>query len=44
MKTLCIDRFQRFGTAGNGSKIKVISMDKMAKKYVSGDLDPKTSF
>ena len=41
MKELCINRFERFGTAGNGSKIKVISLDKMAEEYLSGRLDPK---
>ena len=33
MIALCKDRFERFGTAGNASKIKVRSMDDMAKKY-----------
>ena len=42
MKSLCIDRFERFGTAGNGSKIHVISMDDMAKEYESGRLNPET--
>ena len=43
MKELCINRFERFGTAGNGSKIQVISLDTMAKEYLSGRLDPKIS-
>ena len=41
MKELCINRFERFGTAGNGSKIQVISLDTMAEEYLSGRLDPK---
>ena len=41
MKELCINRFERFGTAGNGSKIQVISLDTMAVEYLSGRLDPK---
>lgn len=38
MENLCLDRFERFGTAGNASKIKVISMDDMAKRYADGSL------
>ncbi|MGB8812450.1 MAG: class II fructose-bisphosphate aldolase [Paracoccaceae bacterium] len=43
METLVRDRFERFGTAGQAHKIKVISMDDMAKRYASGSLDPKTA-
>ena len=43
MERLCLDRFQRFGTAGNASKIKVIDMDDMAKRYASGSLDPQVA-
>ncbi len=38
MKMLCMDRFERFGTAGQAKKINVRSMDDMADKYSSGDL------
>lgn len=38
MKKLCLDRFERFGTAGNASKIKVIDIDDMAKRYSDGAL------
>jgi fructose-bisphosphate aldolase class II len=38
MANLCKDRFERFGTAGKASAIKVISMDDMAVRYSSGDL------
>ena len=41
MRDLCRDRFERFGTAGNASKIKVIPMDEMAKRYAAGKLDPQ---
>ena len=41
MADLCRDRFERFGTAGNASKIKVIAIDDMAKRYADGSLDPK---
>ena len=43
MEKLCLDRFQRFGTAGNASKIDVIDMDDMAKRYAAGSLDPSVS-
>ena len=43
MENLCRDRFERFGTAGNASKIKVMSLDAMAKRYADGSLDPVTS-
>lgn len=40
MEALVRDRLERFGTAGNASKIKVISMDDMARRYASGSLAP----
>lgn len=40
MQKLCKDRFERFGTAGNASKIKPTSMDDMAALYAKGALDP----
>lgn len=40
METLVRDRFEAFGTAGQASKIAVISMDDMARRYASGALDP----
>jgi fructose-bisphosphate aldolase class II len=42
MRDLCRDRFERFGTAGNASRIRVIPLDGMAKRYADGKLDPKT--
>jgi fructose-bisphosphate aldolase class II len=41
MTKLCKQRFEEFGTAGNGSKIRPISVAEMAKRYASGSLDPK---
>ena len=38
MEKLCLDRFERFGTAGNASRIQVIDIDEMAKRYVDGSL------
>jgi fructose-bisphosphate aldolase class II len=40
MRALCKQRFEEFGTAGNASKIKVLPMSAMAKRYASGALDP----
>ena len=39
MEEACLDRFERFGTAGNADKITPLSMDAMAKRYDSGSLD-----
>jgi fructose-bisphosphate aldolase class II len=41
MRDVCKLRFEQFGTAGNASKIKVVPMSEMAKRYKSGALDPK---
>ncbi|WP_101067201.1 class II fructose-bisphosphate aldolase [Roseovarius salinarum] len=42
MEALCRDRFERFGTAGNASRIKAIALDEMAERYASGALAPAT--
>ena len=42
MEDLCKDRFERFGTSGNASKIIVQPMDEMARQYSKGELNPKT--
>ncbi|WP_341199089.1 class II fructose-bisphosphate aldolase [Lentibacter algarum] len=39
MEEVCLDRFERFGTAGNADKITPLSMDAMAKRYDRGSLD-----
>ncbi len=41
MRDLCKLRLEQFGTAGNASKIKIIPMSEMAKRYASGALNPK---
>ncbi|MCK6395020.1 class II fructose-bisphosphate aldolase [Zoogloea sp.] len=38
-KLVCKARFEAFGTAGNASKIKPISLDKIAAAYKSGSLN-----
>ena len=40
MSRVCKERFEAFGTAGNASRIKVVPMSEMAKRYASGTLDP----
>ncbi|OSM02315.1 class II fructose-bisphosphate aldolase [Magnetofaba australis] len=41
MKKVCIERFERFGCAGQASKIKSIPLPKMATRYAAGELDAK---
>jgi fructose-bisphosphate aldolase class II len=42
MQKVCADRYQQFGTAGNASKIKQISLEEYAAKYAKGELDAVT--
>jgi fructose-bisphosphate aldolase, class II len=37
-KAICVARYQQFGSAGMGSKIKPVPLDKMASRYKSGEL------
>ena len=39
MRDIAAARFEAFGTAGNASKIKVLSLDAMTERYISGELD-----
>jgi fructose-bisphosphate aldolase class II len=41
LSALCRQRFEEFGTAGNASRIKVIPLDEMARRYAAGKLDPQ---
>ena len=43
MRDICIARYEAFGTAGNASKIKAISLDDMTARYLSGELDPRVN-
>ena len=43
MRDLCQDRFERFGTAGNASKITPIPLAEMANRYADGALDPQVA-
>ena len=40
MSNLCADRLERFGTAGNASRLKPLSLSAMASRYAAGELDP----
>ena len=37
-KEICKQRFQQFNCAGQGSKIKAVTLSKMAEKYAKGEL------
>ena len=39
MKGICLDRYKAFGTAGNASRIKVVSLEKMTSRYTKGELN-----
>ena len=41
MTEVCVDRYERFHTAGQAGKIKAIPLSDMAKRYKDGSLDPK---
>ena len=41
MRAVVRQRFEEFGTAGWADKIKPLPMSAMAKRYASGELDPK---
>ena len=41
MQKLCEERYEQFGAAGMASKIKVLPLSEMAKRYKDGSLDPK---
>lgn len=43
METVCRDRFEAFGTAGNAARIKPIPMSDMARRYATGALDPHSA-
>ena len=43
MQAICQARYEAFGSAGHASKITVISLGEMVKRYASGELDPKLS-
>jgi fructose-bisphosphate aldolase class II len=40
MTGICKARYEAFGAAGQASKIKVIGLEEMNKRYSKGELDP----
>ncbi|MFB2897764.1 class II fructose-bisphosphate aldolase [Aerosakkonemataceae cyanobacterium BLCC-F50] len=42
MQKVCAERYEAFGTAGNASKIKQMSLDDYAAKYAKGELNVVT--
>ena len=43
MRDICIDRYEAFGTAGQASKIKVLSLEAMTTRYSKGELAAKVN-
>ncbi|MFV8818816.1 class II fructose-bisphosphate aldolase [Haliea sp. E17] len=43
MRDICIARYEAFGTAGNADRIKVLSLEKMQRRYDAGELQPKVN-
>ncbi|WP_462322730.1 class II fructose-bisphosphate aldolase [Halochromatium sp.] len=43
MKDICKHRYEAFGTAGNASKIRALSLEAMTERYAKGELDPKVN-
>lgn len=43
METLCKDRFEQFGAAGQAAKINPIPLSEMAVRYQNGSLNPRTA-
>lgn len=41
MKEVCVERYEAFGTAGNASRIKPLSLEAMFQRYARGELAPK---
>lgn len=41
MRDICIERYNAFGSAGNASKINVISLERMVQRYAKGELKPR---
>lgn len=43
MKEICKARYEAFGTAGQASKIKPITLEDMFARYKAGELDPRVN-
>jgi fructose-bisphosphate aldolase class II len=43
MKEICVARYEAFGTAGNASKIRPLSLEAMQQRYDAGELTPQVN-
>ncbi len=43
MSAICKERYEQFNCAGQASKIKVLHLEAMTKRYASGELNPKVN-
>ncbi len=43
MRGICKARYEAFGTAGQASKLRALSLEAMTRRYASGELDPKVN-
>lgn len=43
MQDICVARYEAFGTAGQASKIKVLSLESMYQRYLKGELAAKVA-
>ena len=38
MREICVDRYEAFGTAGQASKLRALSLEAMTDRYAKGEL------
>jgi fructose-bisphosphate aldolase class II len=43
MHDICVQRYEAFGTAGQASKIKPLSLEVMTERYTKGELKQKVN-
>jgi fructose-bisphosphate aldolase class II len=43
MSDICVARYEAFGTAGNASKLRAVSLEDMATRYERGELNAKVN-
>ncbi|AQZ94538.1 class II fructose-bisphosphate aldolase [Halopseudomonas phragmitis] len=43
MRDICMARYEAFGCAGQASKIRPVSLEKMFERYAAGELEPKVN-
>lgn len=42
-RQLCKDRYEQFGSAGHARRIRPIPLEEMARRYATGELDPRVN-